>query len=468
MIRLLVFVISFTVRILRAAFRSRADLANENVALRQQVAALLKQRRRPTLDNADRAIWVALRAAWPRWANTLVIVKMDTVVKWHRDRFLRHWATISQQRHSCKSLFCASCGKVRTDQWCKELLSDMLDVPYRHLVFTIPWELRLLIQDDRVVLCNVLFRAAADAIVGLTGGIVDAQGRKGQKWLEARNPRKLFLPGVLIVLHTFGSDLKWNTHLHVILTAGGLSPDGKRWVAGPKRYLVPAPLLATEWKLNLIRGIRAAHQANPLCRRRLRSDRRRRIDIDTLLGHIRKKRLHLLIGPSLKSADKAVRYACRYTKRPVIAEGRISRFQDGYVTYRFKDYHKGDAQSFKKLPVLVFMDRLLQHLPEIRFRQVRHYGLFSNVKRTKALKLARQLLAQRKERKPAPETWEQRRKAAGNRKPLSYPRCSHPMELWCELYGKPRYIASLLGISQDETIPPDTLLTRENVRAVAA
>ncbi len=218
----------------------------------------------------------------------------------------------------------------------------------------------------------------------------------------------------------------------------------------------------------MIRGIRDAHKTNPLYRRRLRSDRRRRIDVDKLLGHIRKKRWRTLIGPSLKSADKAVRYACRYTKRPVIAEGRIVRFQDGYVTFRFKDYHKGRTQSYKKLPVLVFMDRLLQHLPEINFRQVRHYGLFSNAKRTEALGLARRLLAQRKKRRPAPETWEQRRKAAGNRKPLSCPQCSHPMELWCELYGKPRHIASLLGISPDETIPPDTLLNREDVLAVAA
>jgi len=79
MARLLVFVISFTVRILRVVFRSRTDLVIENVALRQQVATLLKQRRRPTLDNADRAFWVALRAAWPRRMNTLVIVKTDTV-----------------------------------------------------------------------------------------------------------------------------------------------------------------------------------------------------------------------------------------------------------------------------------------------------------------------------------------------------------------------------------------------------
>jgi hypothetical protein len=76
--------------------------------------------------------------------------------------------TVMVVPHSCKSVFCSSCGKVRTDQWCQQLLSDMLDVPYRHLVFTLPWELRLLIQDNRKLLLDVLFRAAADAILSLT------------------------------------------------------------------------------------------------------------------------------------------------------------------------------------------------------------------------------------------------------------------------------------------------------------
>ena len=83
--RLLVFIISLTVHVLRALFRSRANLVIENIALRQQVVTLIKQRRRPTLDNADHAFWVALRAVWPRWTNTRVIVKTDTVAKWHRD-----------------------------------------------------------------------------------------------------------------------------------------------------------------------------------------------------------------------------------------------------------------------------------------------------------------------------------------------------------------------------------------------
>ena len=276
--------------------------------------------------------------------------------------------------------------KVRTDQWCDELLSDLLDVPYRHLVFTLPWELRLLIQDNRRVLLNVLFRAAAEAVLSLTGQGPAPRGRKSQPWLAARHPRRRYLPGMIIVLHTFGSDLKWNPHLHMIVTAGGLNGTGNRWHAAPQRYLVPGPLLGTEWKLNVLHGVRRAHQSQPLVRRRLRSDRRRRIEVDKLLGHIRKKRWHILIGPSLKSADKAVRYACRYTKRPVIAEGRIIKFAQGHVTFRFKDYHQDRKIRVRKLPVLTFIDRLVQHLPEVGFRQVRHYGLFSNLKRTKLLR----------------------------------------------------------------------------------
>jgi hypothetical protein len=352
---------------------------------------------------------------------------------------------------------------VRTDQWCKELLSDILDVPYRHLVFTLPWQLRLLIQDNRSILLDILFRAAADAILSLTIGRPLPKGRKSLKWLKSRRRRKPYQPGFMVVLHTFGSDIKWNVHLHIIITGGGLSFSGNRWVPPPKRYLVPAPLLGTEWKLNVIASIRKAHEKSPLFRRRLRKDRRRRIDIDKLLGHIRKKRWHILIGPSLKSAAKAVKYACRYTKRPVIAEGRIVKFDKGYVTFKFKDYHKGGAQSFKNLPVLVFIDRLVQHLPEHNFRQVRHYGLFSTAKRTQCLEKARKFLAQRKKRRPTPMTWEKRRKAAGDRKPLSCPRCGYPMKLWCTLFGRYGSISNILGITTDERIPANTLLTRQLV-----
>jgi len=97
MIRIAVFLLKLIVRGLHAACRSRADLVIENLALRQQVTALKQARPRPFLHDVDRAFWVALRGAWARWAELLVIVKPETVVDWHRRRFRRHWTKISQQ-----------------------------------------------------------------------------------------------------------------------------------------------------------------------------------------------------------------------------------------------------------------------------------------------------------------------------------------------------------------------------------
>jgi hypothetical protein len=96
--RTLVRVMTLLVQTVRALFRSRADLALENLALRQQVAVLKQKRPRPLLTGMDRAFWVALQQNWKAWANALVIVKPDTVVKWHRKGFKLCWRWKSRPR----------------------------------------------------------------------------------------------------------------------------------------------------------------------------------------------------------------------------------------------------------------------------------------------------------------------------------------------------------------------------------
>ena len=69
---------------LRSFIRSRHDLGFEIVALRQQVTVLKRRTKRPHLRRSDRLFWVLLRRVWPKWSNPLLIVKPDTVVRWHR------------------------------------------------------------------------------------------------------------------------------------------------------------------------------------------------------------------------------------------------------------------------------------------------------------------------------------------------------------------------------------------------
>ena len=98
MLRSVLFLVSLCTWAVSALFLSRSELLAENLALRQQVCALKRERSRPPLDDVDRAFRVALRAFWPGWASRLIIVDPDTVAKWARERFPDHWAKIAQRK----------------------------------------------------------------------------------------------------------------------------------------------------------------------------------------------------------------------------------------------------------------------------------------------------------------------------------------------------------------------------------
>ena len=115
--RLLFLLITLLVRGLRVALRARSEVVLENVALKQQVEALKQKRPRPQLDDADRAFWVAMRRAWSGWAERLVIVKPETVVKWHRERFRRYWTELSRHKRGP--------GRPRVDREIRELIRRM-------------------------------------------------------------------------------------------------------------------------------------------------------------------------------------------------------------------------------------------------------------------------------------------------------------------------------------------------------
>lgn len=82
---------ALVLRSLRLLCRVRGDLALENLALRQQLAALSRHHPRPRLTSVDRFFWVILRRVWTRWTDALIIVKPGTVIGWHRAGFRLYW-----------------------------------------------------------------------------------------------------------------------------------------------------------------------------------------------------------------------------------------------------------------------------------------------------------------------------------------------------------------------------------------
>jgi len=136
--------------------------------------------------------------------------------------------------HSCKSRFCSSCGKVMTDNWMEKALGDFLNVPYHHLVFTIPRELRNIFVWNRDCL-GLLFTAAKDTVLG---------------WCR---DKAAYIPGIVMVIHTFGCQINFNPHIHMLLTEGGLSPDRTKWV---HNEFIPWSMLKERWKTLVIKTLR--------------------------------------------------------------------------------------------------------------------------------------------------------------------------------------------------------------------
>lgn len=337
--------------------------------------------------------------------------------------------------HSCKSRFCSSCGKIATDQWSEERLSDILPVGYHHLVFTLPWQLRKICLLNRQAMFDLLFLAVAHSLMSWTaeyGG---------------------YLPGIYIVLHTFGSDLKFNPHFHVIVTAGGLSLDKRNWIAAPKNFLMPEAGLKKRWRYNVIKAIIDKNNKSLLQMPYL-PRQRKCINLRGVISVVSKLNWYVFIGARLLEMGMIVKYIGRYTKRPVIAETRILHCDNNWVIFQYKDYAEGGKSSVKKMRLFTFITYLIQHIPDKHYRVVRGYGLFSNRLKGELLPKARILLRQTAQKESVNHpTWRERRTEESGKDPLVCENCFTEMQLTFVCF-KPHYTyLAILGIALNERIP---------------
>src|SRR5437870_2687205 len=88
----------FVFRFVRLLLSGHQAVAVENAALRMQLAAFQRKRKRPLLTTLDRVFWVTLRSLWSDWRHPLIYVQADTVVRWHRERFRNFWARLSNRQ----------------------------------------------------------------------------------------------------------------------------------------------------------------------------------------------------------------------------------------------------------------------------------------------------------------------------------------------------------------------------------
>lgn len=229
---------------------------------------------------------------------------------------------------------------------------------------------------------------------------------------------------MILVLHTFGADLKWNAHLHVIITAGGLSSDKTRWVAN--RY-IPQQCIRPMYRYAFLKELTALFKAGklpppPSCRNIKTPE-----TFNSWLTQFHKKEWYVNLGKTLEEASFTIRYVGRYGKRPVLAESKITAFDGQHVTFCYKDRATGEDTS-RTLPVQEFIGRLVMHIPDQHFRCLRQAGLFANRRRTKMLAIAQQCLKQSPKPEPRRIPWRDMIIKTYHHDPLACPNCGGIMQ----------------------------------------
>ena len=275
------------------------------------------------------------------------------------------------------------------------MTAEILDRPHRHLVFTIPEQLRAKIYRNRSLL-KVLSDTAAKVVMENTQDLT---------------------AGIITVVHTFGRDLSFNPHVHVLMSEGGLDKEAN-WLG---IYFLPYSKLRKQWQYYLLTELRK-HLPETKDMSRL---------IDTLFVDY-PKGFYVNAESKMDDAQKAAKYVGRYIAIPAIAESRIQSYDLETVTFTYEDHETAETKS-EILPVLQFIGRLVMHIPKKGYQMVKRYGLYArHIKPAfkKALELmrkAKQLLFSFFSTR---DTWRQRIINRFQKDPLLCPICGTEMELW--------------------------------------
>jgi hypothetical protein len=328
-----------------------------------------------------------------------------------------HCGTKKKCAFTCKGRFCTSCGKKYTDEWVQRTVDELIDVPHRHLVLTVAEELREVLFWHRSLLKVMMDSAAQTALEVL-------QSRKSE-----------VVPGILVVVHTFGRDLKFNPHVHLLMTEGGLR--GGQWEPIP---FLPYALLRKKWQYHLLTEIKG-------CWAESREDSRfiDRLFKDNVQG------FYVNGESQMTSSRYAARYIGRYIARPALAEHKITSYDGEWVTFWYES-HEEKRRVYRRLEAREFIERLIDHIPLKGFKMVRHYGLYARRSKGIAWEILNKccyFLQQRFAFLSAPAKvlgWRQRLIQTFGQDPLLCPRCGQEMELW--RIWHPRY-GDLFDLGRD-------------------
>jgi hypothetical protein len=252
-------------------------------------------------------------------------------------------------------------------EWIEQLEAKLPPVRYFHLVFTLPGELNETVYKYQKLCYDLLLKISAQTML-------QAASRRGFQGAQT---------GCLSVLHTWGQNLQYHPHIHMLVPAGGLSEDSIEWIKTGKKFFVPVKILSRVFRGKFIQ------QLEKLCMKG-------EIDIagnfSALKAELYKKNWVVYSKKTFAGPGQVIKYLGRYTHRIAISNNRIIAHEQDKVAFRWKDYRDHNRWKTMQLDTLEFMRRYLLHVLPVNFYKIRYYGIFSLSGRKQKLKHCLELI----------------------------------------------------------------------------
>jgi hypothetical protein len=324
--------------------------------------------------------------------------------------------------NSCRDRHCPKCQALARADWLEARQAELLPVPYFHVVFTLPAPAAEIAFHNKEVVYAILFRAAAEALREV-----------------AADPRHLGAEiGAITVLHTWGQALHLHPHLHCIVPGGGISPDQTRWIPCKPGYFLPVRVLSARFRDVFVDQLRAAFARDELRFPAAIADLADPTVFAMRLDALTKIDWVVFAKPPFAGPEQVLGYLARYTHRVAIANSRLVGFEDGKVSFTWKDYRQDGKTKIMTLSADEFIRRFLQHTVPDGFHRIRHIGFLANRHRTAKLALCRALLAAPPPADPAPaRRWQDRLRELTGSDIEVCPDCGGPMLRHATLTPRP-------------------------------
>ena len=264
--------------------------------------------------------------------------------------------------NSCRNRHCPNCQTGKKLKWIEARKEEVLNIKYYHIVFTIPSELYLIAMQNQEKIYKILFKASAETLQELAGDT---------KYLGAEI-------GFFSILHTWGQNLMYHPHVHLVVTGGGLSKIGK-WVEKEEDFFIPVKVMSRKFRgkfLDYMRREKIEFYGE-------NKDLENPASYNNLIQKMYNKEWVVYCKEPFQNASSVIQYLGRYTHRVAISNERILKIEEGKVTFKWRDYKDNTKMKERTVSIEEFIRRFMLHILPTKFMKIRYYGLLGNRNKNK-------------------------------------------------------------------------------------